>query len=855
MKGFFLANFLLLFTSTLSFSQTIISGNVRDSNGKPLEGVTVLAYKMQDDYLLSNDITDTAGGFTLDVSTKVDSVRVLLQMIGFKSQTLLLPNIDHSSEFTLSKSGTDFDKEIIQEKKLTKFQEVLEQNIPQQEIPRINTDLGYNYPGVSISPKGTLHYYGQELTNYTITLEPVLSLENDSLLSITDSFSSIETNKSNSIDAKDKSTKEFTTEMIMSGGVPFLWDIMLQPTIQKENFRSTNTFHSSNSGKNDIKKLQKVDLRNLFKYGSIESVPLFISGQDEVNSKMLSNDFINTQETHSFQSNSLFEKGNSTFQVNLSGYTDQRSQAIQNEDMYFAHSDTIHFSDKCQSNFKNNYVAAQLGYQFVDDIKKINNKIYFKYLDHQEQSIIDWNNQEVQQDHNSHFYTVGNQLDVLYSLKEDSWLSFNSFIEYQHQPEDLFVNGGPLQDVRLFWDDQQYDQKVETTTSKAYVSSAYKKQWNNIALETKMDLSYSHQKLSSSLGLREQVSRSDTYVNDIESNSFIPSIRPEFSFKKGRFLLTATPQFAYQFQELNNSITTESDHVAKLTFEPATKFHYKSDRFFVELYHRRDVEFNSLPDIYSGYILTDYRTFLQKNLPLLSNTVNNYHAQINTFLELLMLDLTVNYNYETVKRNWISSIEVQEDGLNGVSYIVFDENLKDNQSIQAILGWDISSLHTKINGSYTFGQLSEDIMVTKVLSNNLGEYQRANASINLSMSDRLNLIANYQYFTQRNSFQFNQLASITESSVGATLEYTTPKHHFNWENNYLENSALADGIIMMNMNYDYTFTSKKVRIGIEIQNLLDEKSFATNEMMFYQTTNTYFQLRGRQVLGSIRWML
>ena len=103
-KTFFLFSFLfcLIFGCSIitAKGQSLITGNVKDSQNKPFLGALVMILDVND-YIISSEITDSTGTFSMLLPVNLDNHWLLLSSFGYQTKKIELVEAIKQKDFVL----------------------------------------------------------------------------------------------------------------------------------------------------------------------------------------------------------------------------------------------------------------------------------------------------------------------------------------------------------------------------------------------------------------------------------------------------------------------------------------------------------------------------------------------------------------------------------------------------------------------------------------------------------------------------------------------------------------------------------------------------------------------------------
>jgi hypothetical protein len=163
----FIAILLLQFSAT---AQYIISGVVKDSLNKPIEGATILLCKLNQEQIYKFAIAGKTGEFTISVNLKIDSFTLKVNALGYEKFQKKISNLSHNQTIILFSGATLLPSVIIKSQPVNIRGDTTNYTISHfsNKADLVIGDVLAKIPGIEIDGNGRISYNGKPISNYYI---------------------------------------------------------------------------------------------------------------------------------------------------------------------------------------------------------------------------------------------------------------------------------------------------------------------------------------------------------------------------------------------------------------------------------------------------------------------------------------------------------------------------------------------------------------------------------------------------------------------------------------------------------------------------------------------------------------
>lgn len=168
MKRYLLLLLVATFSHILS-AQTIIQGTVLDEQGKPAEVFVTVSPKGAGSILAFAD-ADAKGNYKLEFKTEADSVTVSVSGLGIGSQAKIVANRSQRLNFSVKEESTELKEVSVKAEKIRQNGDTLSYLVGayQEQGDRVIGDVLKRMPGIEVSESGSIKYNGKSIKKFYV---------------------------------------------------------------------------------------------------------------------------------------------------------------------------------------------------------------------------------------------------------------------------------------------------------------------------------------------------------------------------------------------------------------------------------------------------------------------------------------------------------------------------------------------------------------------------------------------------------------------------------------------------------------------------------------------------------------
>ena len=167
-RQFFLI--LTLFLASNCFSQTRVSGIVKNEKGDPVFNASVILMRSTDSLTVAFAFTDDEGFY--EIFTKSEAEKMLLSVYGFnvKKQTKLIDNVSQTVDFVVKEEAILLQEVSIKSEKIWENNDTISYLVSafRDTTDVVIADVLKKMPGIEVDDDGKIEYKGKPISKFYI---------------------------------------------------------------------------------------------------------------------------------------------------------------------------------------------------------------------------------------------------------------------------------------------------------------------------------------------------------------------------------------------------------------------------------------------------------------------------------------------------------------------------------------------------------------------------------------------------------------------------------------------------------------------------------------------------------------
>ncbi|SEG00888.1 TonB-dependent receptor [Sphingobacterium lactis] len=873
----FLGFLILFFLSLPTFAQVQVSGRILDLDQKPISNVSISYKKIGQSAILGYSRSGADGSFSLTLAASgVDSVILDLNHLSYKRRTLTIPNRSATYAYMLEPGDERLKEIVVTNRPISQRKDTLIYQVGAftNRQDRVIADIIRKLPGIEMNGNQIL-YQGKPIQKFKVNnldlmegrynmitnnlpadaVKNVEVIENDQPIRILDS-----------IEFSDRATinlelKEFTTTgtgKVGLGASHFLWNLNLTPMTFGKKMQMLNSIQTNNIGHNVASDLQPFYSGS----GMVSRNPEFGDGPEFIHVQEVSTPGFDEKKWLNnkifLASSNILRKFTNEVELkaNLSYYDDsQRQQGYTSTYLYTA-DETLHLTEDVDNRFRIN--AFDGGLLVEKNAKQIflrNSLRYRKHWNSDRGNLIFNADQTIQQQKAHTDEALQNDLNIA-RLFGKQMVNFNSSIRYQRTPQRLTVTPGQFED--LINNGNPYaglTQRVDYTGFRWNNGIQLSRAVGSWRFTPGVEVNYEKSSLNTDITTATSTGNQaleKPYINDMDNNRLhaVANLGIQRNSDRWKFSM-ALPYNFYAFdlqQQGMNVLEKETQH----TFNPSVNLNFllNSNHDFAATASRK-TNFAGFDNLYSGYLLTQYRNLQRYDARILRTINNAFNLQYNVKNPLKARFASLGYAFTLAERDHTFAAQLDalgrstttilnQDGQNlrhqfQIYGSTFIRPLKTILKLYGNLGWGVADYY--INGEYAKFRDQSQAGTFELVST-------FSSAVNTSYKATVGNIRNSMAGGMTNHiFYHNHFLHLAFAPGETHIFSISPSLYDN-------NTESQRNQFFLDANYRYRIKKWKTDIDVSFQNILNNNSYLRQFNSTYELIQSSFTLRPRQILIS-----
>lgn len=857
-------------TALSVISQNKFSGTIVSKDNTPLLGATVKITDPKSDSILAYTISDEDGYFSISKIFQNDSINLTVSYIGFENWNKTISNTSQKLAIKLSESKESLDEVFIEFNPIEKKGDTITYSVATftDQDDRVIADIIKKLPGIEIQPNGQILYQNKPIEKYYIDgldlLEGRYNLANDNLsaravqnVQILENhqpiklLDSLVVSDRASLNIKLKNNTTLTGRATAASGIPKpLWDINITPILFTKKSQFLGSYQANNTG-NDLK-------RNLsdFSYSNNKfNLKAFnLLAVISPSTPPFSRDRWLDNNIHLGTLNSLQRlKKDIDLKLSIHYLSDDQNFEGQTNTEIITPNGTINIDEIITRNDKKEHLDGKLILEKNTDNQYIKNTLQYSR---------NWENLEgvVSRD-----TTTNQMLSRPNQLLENVFLSYitlgkqvlsiNSYLGYTSTDQNLKITPAPFIDAlpgiqddftiqNLFYDRFATDTKL-----------GFKKSIGDMIYSTDVGYAFARANLDSSL-------KNDTESTlEFTNNSIFKEsklyIDPSLTYKRDRFNLIVTLPLSLNYFNIQ---TDDRQKLNKLVFEPTALAQYTISKFWnTSLRLARENKFGNISQLYSQFIIIDYRT-LRRNvsqLPVTKINRLNYNVDYRNTRKGIFLNF--DYNLSSSINNLLYSFDVDTNGSIVTNSLLLNNDAT-TQRFSVSLDKRIKKIKSLVKVKTSYVLNTSDRLINNVIADVQNTSLSFTASLESEISENITIGYKGNYALSENSIDTQERDQIISQRHELNAFYYISQSQSQYFNAEFESYFNSLGVIendnyFVNFKYQFTLQKSNIDLFVKWQNIFNENSYVNIYNAENVTARTSFNVRPSQLLFGVQLSL
>lgn len=863
-----------------SFAQFEITGVVQDSlSQEPISSASVVFYPAGQTKILGYAISDAEGTFKVALHTTADSLTVKVSTLGYhKFEKTILAKAE-TLTISLGEKAESLEEVFIRKPPIRQRGDTLffDPDAFKSNKDRSIQDVLAKMPGIEIKPSGEIYYQGKPINKFYVEgldlmggqygmisnnlspddVESVEILENHQPLKVLDSLVPSE---QAAINLKLKKKVTLTGNMKAGGGAaPGLWYAKLTPMFFTKKIQSLVSYQTNNTGEDVNQDFSRFSISS-FRYGSrSDRKKSWLSIASPASPSFSSRRWLDN-ESHAVSANTLFKgKNDYEYKVNASYINNLTKRDGGQETTYLLPGNDTLIRRKTFTHRRDESLDVKAQIEKNVESNFLKNKLSFsKQWDRASTNVLQ-NQQPNHQNLKAPFSNIDNTFEVIFPWV-DQLFTLNSNIGYNQSPQDLAISPGVFGDV--FSPGESFDLVKQHVNHKRFFANhslSFTKRFNKISLSFRPGIDYSNESFDSQLMLEGNLNTTPEFQNNMRWQKLSTYVDLGASYKSDRLRISLSLPIAVTHYEIDDKITDKNKKQSPFTFNPSFWGAYKFwDYWKATASSGYNKDYGPLDNIYSGYLLTGYRSLGRHDVPLRETASKRASVGFKYRNPITSWFGRIGYSYSGAQFDQITNLQTQPDGSTVLQAQELDHKRTTN-SLYANISRLISPIRTTFKLSTSYSHTNSDMLFNSILLKNTSVNWQNSLNLSGDFTNWLTVeyTASLGLSSTENAIQNKRNINTQSHKVGVYF-YLFGNHTINfsgeWTKNKLGERSKED--FFGDFMYRFTLSEKrKIDLEFSVINIFDKDTYRDVSVGDYTVSESYYILRPRQFLVTVRFPL
>lgn len=503
-----------------TYSQIIISGNLKSNVDEPVQGASVVLTANGEDRIIAYDISDGDGNYLINHNFEYRTFNITVKSMGFESISEVIDNKAQIKNFVLQEAVTALKEVVVKSGLINKRGDTINYVVEgfAKLEDRTIADVMENMPGIEVLPDGKILYEGRPINKYYIEgldllegrynlanknlpyaeVSSVQILENHQPIKVLDSL--VFSDRA-ALNIKLKNNYSVTGQAAIGAGFsPTLWNANLTPMLFSNKQQVLGSYQTNNIGNNVASQLKALTIdellnqfeRNDNKKNWLAIEPLAEPGFSEL--KWLDNS------THLVSVNYLKKfKKDYELRYNLSYVNDYQQQNGGTNTRFFTPNDTIGLLETKRNQFYLNSFNGDITLQKNVPTNYLKNSLQFQGFWDGQRGNLQLNNDNIIQNSSNRYFKISNNLKTYFPVGKQL-VNLSSYLGVNRTPQKLEVSPGQFND--LLNNGNPYERVVQDIDLRTFYTNnsvGFTKGWKRFTFSPKVGIQIERQNLNSDI--------------------------------------------------------------------------------------------------------------------------------------------------------------------------------------------------------------------------------------------------------------------------------------------------------------------------------------------------------------------
>ncbi|CAM1351075.1 carboxypeptidase-like regulatory domain-containing protein [Tenacibaculum insulae] len=858
------------------FAQTKVNGSLSTEKRQPISGASITITKLNSDDILSYDISDNEGFFSIAVNTKNEKLQIIIRSMGFKTVNKIIDNNTQTLNFALEEQITMLKEVVIKPNSITKRGDTLNYSVNAftKQEDRTIADVLKNMPGIEVLNDGKILYQGKPINKYYIEgldllegkynlansnlpykeVTKVQVLENHQPIKVLDSL--VYSDQA-AINIKLKNSYTFTGQAELGSGFsPPLWDMNITPMLFSKKQQMLSSYQANNIGDNVASQLKTLTIENLLeKFERNDEKQDWLTIQ-QIETPNFSEKRWLDNNIHLITTNYLQKlKKNYELRLNISYLNDYQQQNGFTNTQFFTANDTIVLFENKYNRLYPNTLETNLTLQKNTYNNFFKNSLIFQGFWDSERGTIQLNNNNIAQNLSNRYFKLSNDFKTIFPLGKQI-ATLKSYVGLNKSPQSLTINPGQFNDLLNNGNPhKEVTQNIELNTFYTNNSLSFTKGWKAFSFSPKVGFQFETQRLESEI-ITSTTSQNSDFENNLDWTRSKLYIHLQTQYKKNKWSIELNAPINIHSYKLKDKPLQRSQNLNRVTFEPQASITYDLTSFWrLGTSAQINNQFGTVNQVYYNYILQNYRNLQYKDVPLAENRNLGYSASIGYRNPIKSLFFSLIYNHTKTEKNLLYNYQILDNGATELKAIEQNNN-RLSHNFMTRLSKYFSDINTNLTLSTNYSLQDFKQILNTEIANIANQNWRLNAKLDTDITDWLNANIESIFQFSNNEIQNQKKQTITQQFHKLNINiYPKANQYVGLKTEYVKNNLFSENTdnFFADLVYRYTWKNKNIDFELQFNNIVNTKEYRTINIDNFSYVESNFRLRPRQVLFNIRF--
>ena len=869
---------ILFFTSWSAYAQSIIEvkGTITDADtNQALASATVVFSPIDKPSILGYGITNMDGVYQVKFNPKSDSLQLKVSFLGYKTFEKKIAAQNQDLDISLIPNTESLEEVFLRRPPISQRGDTLifDPAAFKSGKDRSIQDVLGRMPGIDISPEGEIQYQGKPINKFYVegldlmggqygmiskNLSPdkvssVEILENHQPIKVLDS---IEPSENAALNIRLKNNITMTGNGTVGGGAsPGLWYANIVPMVFVKNLQILSSYQTNNTGEDLNSGFRRFSVRS-FRFGQSSD-----SRQDWLSTAGVSAPSFSSKRwldnTSHAGSINLLHKNKTGIEYSLkSSYiNDFRERQGGVRTIYTLPEGDFIIDDRTAQHTQAERWETSLSIERNEKSNFFRNQLDFsKQWDGAFSRIMQ--NQEPQEHRLQNPFTkINNNFERIFTFGKQL-VTFNSNVGYNESPQELAITPGVFENIlsnnvpidRL-------EQKVFHKRLFANHSLTLTKSLGKINFDIRPGLNYATQSMDSHMILDDTPLSDTQYQNDMRWRQMTGFVHVNSRYRTDNLDISLRMPMEWNKYEIEDKLNNTKTVKSPFTLNPSFWTRYKFASYWqTSVNASYSKNYGPIDNLYYGYLLSNFRSLNRRDVPISSSSSYSGSWGLEYRNPLTTWFGRINYRYSQSDNSQITSTKTLPDGSTVLEFIE-RKNTSDFHNLSGSASKLVSAISTTFTYNASYAISENDMFLNEVFYKNKGK----------TWSNSLKLSSDItRWLTAEFTGSISQRTS--KSALRPDTKITSQNHEFGlyvypadghtislageWMQTKISKDIRED--FFGDFMYRFTFSEKKIDVEFSVINIFDKDMYRDLSVGDYTLSESYFVLRPRQFLVTLR---